>query len=138
PAREMDNAVIFLIIAFVMGGIAYAGVGFWGFGATPLGFQFPVSPIGGVFGTVRGIFVGLLLTSLVKVFISKEERDIARISTSLLTISPAIGTAIAVLIALVSPPANPFTVPALAPVAFAAAAVLAAAELVASVLFLRA
>src|SRR3989442_72278 len=29
-AREMDNAVIFLIIAFVMGGIAYAGVGFGG------------------------------------------------------------------------------------------------------------
>jgi len=136
-AREMDNAVIFLIIAFVMGVIASASLGAGGFGATPLAFQFPLSPIGGLFGTVRGLFVGLLLVSLVKVFISREERDEAWIGVAILTISPAVGTVVALLIALVTPPVDPFTIPTIAPLAFAAAAVLASAELIAYVVFLR-
>ena len=72
-----------------------------------------------------------------KVFLSSEERDQARIAMALLTISPAIGAGIALLILLVTPPPDPFTVLPLAAPAFAAAAVLAGAELVAYVLFLR-
>ena len=136
-AREMDRAVIFLIIAFVMGVIASAGgLGSASFGVTPFGFQGPFSPVGGVFGTVRGLFVGLLLGSLVRVFISKEDCDITRIGTALLTISPAIGTGIAFL-TLTTNPVDPLTVPALAPLAFWAAAALSGVELIAFVLFFR-
>lgn len=139
-ALVIDRAVIYFIIAFVMGAIAsVGGLGSGTFGGSPVGFLFPFSPIGGAFGAVRGLFVGLVLASLVTVFTSKEERDQARIATALLTISPAIAAGIAVLIALVSPAVDPFTltVPAFAPPAFAAAAVLAGVELVAYVLFLR-
>jgi hypothetical protein len=130
----MEHALIFFIIALVMGAIG--SVGGLGFTGSAFGFAPPFNPVSGVFGIVRGLFVGLFLLTVVKMFLSKEDRTIAWIGTAILTTSPAIGTGISLFLYLTRNPADPFGFPASLPYVFVAAASLAAVELVGYVAFL--
>ena len=126
--REMEHALIFFIIALVMGLIgSVAGLGF---SASPLTSVPGFNPVGGAFGIVRGVFVGLCLLTVVKTFTTKEDRTVAWIGTAILAAAPAIGAGISSFLYLTRNPADPLGDPASLPFAFLAAAGLAATELV--------
>jgi hypothetical protein len=138
-ARDVERALIFFIIAFVMGVIA--SVGGFGFSTGPVGTGVPINPVGGIFGAVRGLFAGLTLRYVVRTFLRKEERDLGWVGTALLTGAPAAGSVVSFVLFLAGNPLdssfNPSALPGLLALAFVTAAALAAAELVAYVLFLH-
>src|SRR2546428_12687331 len=84
----MEHALIFFTIALEMeliGSVAGLGVS-----ASPLTSVPGVNPVGGAFGIVRGVFVGLCLLTVVKTFIPKEDRTVAWIGTPIFTATPPI------------------------------------------------
>lgn len=130
--REIDRSLIYLVVALVMAIVASVG----GYGSVFSGFG-PITPIlliGGAFGAVRGLFVGILIITLVKVFLEKGDRDQGWIGTALLTASPAV-VGIALVVAFL--PIGQFSGVELLSTFLGVAAVAAAMELVAFVLFFR-
>src|SRR5256712_6081366 len=84
-ALVIDRAVIYFIIAFVMGAIAsVGGLGSGTFGGSPVGFLFPFSPIGGGLGGVPRPLVRPLLAAPLAGFSPHRKRGPRPNSTGLL------------------------------------------------------
>ena len=131
--RQMDRALAYLIVAFVMAIVASIG-GFSPLGSS-LGGPAAISEVTSWFGAVRGLFVGLLLMSLVNVFISKEDRTLGWVGTIILAAVPAITSALYIVLFLTFTPSNPTSIFGALFAALIIAAALSAAELVAFLLF---
>ncbi len=138
--QSMDRVLIYAIIALVFAITAPIGgtftSAFIGFGAG-FGMFGTTNVVSGTLGAVRGLFAGLALATALRAFQTEDDRRVGLASAALLAVAPA-GAAVVGVLFPVSPGLTDSRILlTVLPIWLGAAAVAAAIELIAYVLFFR-